>query len=212
MAEADVVLHALPLYHCAQLDVFLGPSVYLGSTSVITAKPTPEHLLPLIARHGISQFFLPPTVWIAVLRSPLFAQTDLSQPAQGLLRRVHHAGGGDAGADCAHSANAPLEFLWPDRDCTAGHRAQARRPAAQAGVGRPAGDQRRDPRGRRPDARRGAGRDRRDRAPQPAAAAGLLQRPRAHGGGLRRAAGSTAATWPPWTTRATSAWSTARRT
>ena len=83
MAESDVVLHALPLYHCAQLDVFLGPSVYLGSTSVITAKPTPENLLPLIAKHRISQFFLPPTVWIAVLRSPLFEQSDLSSLRKG---------------------------------------------------------------------------------------------------------------------------------
>ena len=32
MRVDDVVLHALPLYHCAQLDVFLGPSVYLGSS------------------------------------------------------------------------------------------------------------------------------------------------------------------------------------
>ncbi len=83
MAEADVVLHALPLYHCAQLDVFFGPSVYLGSTSVITAKPTPDKLLPLIAQHRISQFFLPPTVWIAVLRSPLFEQSDLSSLRKG---------------------------------------------------------------------------------------------------------------------------------
>ncbi len=83
MAEADVVLHALPLYHCAQLDVFLGPSVYLGSTSLITAKPTPENLLPLIAAHRVSQFFLPPTVWIAVLRSPLFDQHDLSSLRKG---------------------------------------------------------------------------------------------------------------------------------
>ena len=83
MASEDVVLHALPLYHCAQLDVFLGPSVYLGSTSVITAKPTPDHLLPLIARHRISQFFLPPTVWIAVLRSPLFEHSDLSSLRKG---------------------------------------------------------------------------------------------------------------------------------
>ena len=83
MAETDVVLHALPLYHCAQLDVFLGPSVYLGSTSVITAKPTPDHLLPLIARHRITQFFLPPTVWIAVLRSPLFEQSDLTSLRKG---------------------------------------------------------------------------------------------------------------------------------
>jgi fatty-acyl-CoA synthase len=46
MAEGDVWLHALPLYHCAQLDVFLGPAVYLGATSIITAKPTPDNLLP----------------------------------------------------------------------------------------------------------------------------------------------------------------------
>jgi fatty-acyl-CoA synthase len=83
MAEGDVVLHALPLYHCAQLDVFLGPSVYLGSTSIITSKPTPENLLPLVAQHRISQFFLPPTVWIAVLRSPLFSQHDLSSLRKG---------------------------------------------------------------------------------------------------------------------------------
>ncbi len=83
MAEADTVLHALPLYHCAQLDVFLGPSVYLGSTSIITSKPTPENLLPLIARHRISQFFLPPTVWIGLLRSPLFEQHDLSSLRKG---------------------------------------------------------------------------------------------------------------------------------
>ena len=83
MAETDVVLHALPLYHCAQLDVFLGPSVYLGSTSIITSKPTPDNLLPLVARHRISQFFLPPTVWIAVLRSPLFTQHDLSSLRKG---------------------------------------------------------------------------------------------------------------------------------
>ncbi len=78
MAETDVVLHALPLYHCAQLDVFLGPSVYLGSTSYITSKPTPDNLLGLIGRHRITQFFAPPTVWIGMLRSPLFDQTDLS--------------------------------------------------------------------------------------------------------------------------------------
>ena len=83
MAENDTVLHALPLYHCAQLDVFLGPSVYLGSTSIITGTPSPEHLLPLITRHRISQFFLPPTVWIGLLRSPLFDQHDLSSLRKG---------------------------------------------------------------------------------------------------------------------------------
>ena len=79
----DLVLHALPLYHCAQLDVFLGPAVYVGCTSVITAKPTPENLLPLIERYRITSFFAPPTVWISLLRSPLFATTDLSSLQKG---------------------------------------------------------------------------------------------------------------------------------
>jgi len=37
ITHEDLILHALPLYHCAQLDVFLGPGVYVGATHVITA-------------------------------------------------------------------------------------------------------------------------------------------------------------------------------
>ena len=83
IAADDLALHALPLYHCAQLDVFLGPSVYVGASNVITARPTPENLLPLIARHRITSFFAPPTVWIGLLRSPLFDSTDLSSLRKG---------------------------------------------------------------------------------------------------------------------------------
>ncbi len=79
----DVMLHALPLYHCAQLDVFLGPGIYAGATNYITAAPTPENLLPLLASRGITSFFAPPTVWIALLRSPIFDQTDLSKLRKG---------------------------------------------------------------------------------------------------------------------------------
>jgi fatty-acyl-CoA synthase len=80
---SDLPLHALPLYHCAQLDVFLGPSIYVGCTNVVTAKPVPENLLPLIERHRITSFFAPPTVWISLLRSPLFDRTDLSSLKKG---------------------------------------------------------------------------------------------------------------------------------
>jgi fatty-acyl-CoA synthase len=83
IATDDVMLHALPLYHCAQLDVFLGPAIYVGATSIVTAKPTPDSLLPLIAKHSITSFFAPPTVWIALLRSPLFDATDLSSLRKG---------------------------------------------------------------------------------------------------------------------------------
>jgi fatty-acyl-CoA synthase len=83
MAATDVMLHALPLYHCAQLDVFLGPAVYLGATSVITGQPRPDTVLPLIERYKVNSFFAPPSVWIALLRSPQFETTDLSSLQKG---------------------------------------------------------------------------------------------------------------------------------
>lgn len=83
IATNDLALHALPLYHCGQLDVFFGPAIYVGSTNVITAKPTPDNLLPLMQRYRITSFFAPPTVWISLLRSPLFDKADLSSLQKG---------------------------------------------------------------------------------------------------------------------------------
>ncbi|RZI43200.1 long-chain-fatty-acid--CoA ligase [Herbaspirillum sp. HC18] len=83
IAATDVLLHALPLYHCAQLDVFLGPGVYLGTTNVITGQPRPDVILPLIERYRVNSFFAPPSVWIALLRSPLFDSTDLGTLEKG---------------------------------------------------------------------------------------------------------------------------------
>jgi fatty-acyl-CoA synthase len=83
MAADDNVLHALPLYHCAQLDVFLGPQIYLGASGVITGKPTADNILALIESHGITAFFAPPTIWIAMLRSPNFDKSDLSTLQKG---------------------------------------------------------------------------------------------------------------------------------
>lgn len=83
IASDDCILHALPLYHCAQLDVFLGPGVYVGATGIITGKPAPERLLPLIEQHRISSFFAPPSVWTSLLRSPLFDSCDLSSLRKG---------------------------------------------------------------------------------------------------------------------------------
>ncbi len=83
ISAGDLILHALPLYHCAQLDVFLGPGIYVGATNVITGKPVPENLLGLIAKHRVSSFFAPPSIWIALMRSPQFESTDLSSLAKG---------------------------------------------------------------------------------------------------------------------------------
>lgn len=68
----DTVLHALPLYHSAQLNAFLGPFLHLGATHVITERPEPSVVIDLIERHRVTEFFSPPTVWIGILRSPAF--------------------------------------------------------------------------------------------------------------------------------------------
>jgi fatty-acyl-CoA synthase len=83
MTADDVELHSLPLYHCAQLDCFLGPDVYLGATSVIVPAPEPDALLRAIEAERVTKFFAPPTVWIGLLRSPSFDATDLSSLRKG---------------------------------------------------------------------------------------------------------------------------------
>ena len=79
----DVTVHALPLYHCAQLDVFLGPSIYAGGVNVVTAKPVPDTIFRLIERERATSFFAPPTVWISMLRAPGFDAADLSSLCKG---------------------------------------------------------------------------------------------------------------------------------
>ena len=79
----DLTLHALPLYHCAQLDVFFGPAIYIGSSNVITSKPVPDNLLALIEKFKVTSFFAPPTVWIALLRSPAFNVERLASLVKG---------------------------------------------------------------------------------------------------------------------------------
>jgi fatty-acyl-CoA synthase len=83
MGADDVELHTLPLYHCAQLDCFLGVDVYLGATSVILPGPDPAAILRAIEEHRVTKFFAPPTVWIGLLRAPGFDDADLSSLAKG---------------------------------------------------------------------------------------------------------------------------------
>ncbi|WP_395657337.1 acyl-CoA synthetase [Nocardioides sp.] len=83
MSADDVELHTLPLYHCAQLDCFLGVDVYLGATSVILPGPDPAAILRAIEEHRVTKFFAPPTVWIGLLRHPDFDNADLSSLRKG---------------------------------------------------------------------------------------------------------------------------------
>ncbi|NGO73369.1 fatty acyl-CoA synthetase [Streptomyces boncukensis] len=83
MTGDDVEVHAMPLYHCAQLDCFLLPDLYAGATSVLLPAPDPAALLAAVARERATKLFCPPTVWISLLRHPDFAATDLSSLRKG---------------------------------------------------------------------------------------------------------------------------------
>src|SRR4051812_14380656 len=83
MTRDDVEIHSLPLYHCAQLDCFLGPDLMLGATSVILPAPDPAAILAAIERERATKLFAPPTVWIGLLRHPGFDAADLSSLRKG---------------------------------------------------------------------------------------------------------------------------------
>jgi len=68
----DVSLHALPLFHCAQLHCFLMPYLYIGATNIIMHKADPLEMIKLIEKYQITHMFAPPTVWIGILNHPEF--------------------------------------------------------------------------------------------------------------------------------------------
>ncbi|MGX9792478.1 acyl-CoA synthetase [Mycobacterium sp. MMS18-G62] len=83
MSADDTEIHSMPLHHCAQLDNFLATDIYLGATSIIIPRPDPEVILRGIETYRVTNYFAPPTIWISLLRSPLFDQIDLSTLRKG---------------------------------------------------------------------------------------------------------------------------------
>lgn len=79
----DVVLHSLPLYHCAQMHCFLMPSLALGAGNVILSGAVPGEMIAAVAEHGITSMFAPPTVWIALLAHEDFTAQRLEALTKG---------------------------------------------------------------------------------------------------------------------------------
>ena len=108
MSGDDVEVHSLPMYHCAQLDCFLGPDIYLGATSIILPGPDPALLLATIQRERVTKLFCPPTVWISLLRHP-----DFDRPTS---RRCARATTGHRRCrwrcSASYSARLPDVALW----------------------------------------------------------------------------------------------------
>ena len=82
---ADRPLHVLPLYHSAQMHVFLMPYIAVGASSRLHEGADPAAALAEIEARSITSFFAPPTFWIALLHHPDFARRRL-----GSLRKAYY--------------------------------------------------------------------------------------------------------------------------
>ncbi|MFC5954504.1 acyl-CoA synthetase [Streptomyces pratens] len=78
LQAGDLPVHALPLYHSAQMHVFLLPYLAVGATNVILDAPDGGRILDLIEAGRADSLFAPPTVWIGLSNRPDFATRDLS--------------------------------------------------------------------------------------------------------------------------------------
>lgn len=74
----DAPLHVMPLYHSAQMQVFLMPWLAVGATNTIREVPDPEDILRRIEGDGHRAFFAAPTLWVALTNHPDFDSRDLS--------------------------------------------------------------------------------------------------------------------------------------
>ncbi|MFF4440841.1 acyl-CoA synthetase [Streptomyces sp. NPDC001621] len=85
LSAGDRPVHALPLYHSAQMHVFLLPYLAVGATSILLDAPDGDRLFDLIESGRVDSLFAPPTVWIGLANRPDFATRDL-----GGLRKAYY--------------------------------------------------------------------------------------------------------------------------
>ncbi|MFR0354687.1 acyl-CoA synthetase [Streptomyces sediminimaris] len=78
LGAGDRPVHSLPLYHSAQMHVFLLPYLAVGATNIILDAPDGDRLFDLIEAGRVDSLFAPPTVWIGLSNRPDFATRDLS--------------------------------------------------------------------------------------------------------------------------------------
>ncbi|NNN35546.1 acyl-CoA synthetase [Streptomyces sp. S3(2020)] len=85
LSAGDRPVHSLPLYHSAQMHVFLLPYLAAGATNIILDAPDGDRILDLIEADRADSLFAPPTVWIGLSNRPDFTTRDL-----GGLRKAYY--------------------------------------------------------------------------------------------------------------------------
>ncbi|TNC23371.1 acyl-CoA synthetase [Amycolatopsis alkalitolerans] len=70
--EHDDPLHVMPLYHSAQMHVFLVPWLAVGAVNTLVETPEPGDILRRLSGDGHGAFFAAPTLWVALANHPDF--------------------------------------------------------------------------------------------------------------------------------------------
>lgn len=88
LAEGDLPVHSLPLYHSAQMHVFLLPYLAVGARNTIVDAPVAEEIFDLVEAGEADSLFAPPTVWIGLANHPDFA--DFAVRDLSALRKAYY--------------------------------------------------------------------------------------------------------------------------
>ncbi|MBS46145.1 MAG: acyl-CoA synthetase [Nocardioides sp.] len=78
LAADEKPLHPMPLYHSAQMHVFLMPYLAVGADNHLLEVPDVPTILRVVEEQGCGALFLAPTVWVPLSNHPDFAARDLS--------------------------------------------------------------------------------------------------------------------------------------
>lgn len=74
----DRILHVAPLFHSAELNLYLNPGTYMGCTHVIMKDFIPNQILETIQKEKITQFFGAPIMYLMLMNVPNLDDYDLS--------------------------------------------------------------------------------------------------------------------------------------
>ncbi|MFE7396862.1 acyl-CoA synthetase [Streptomyces sp. NPDC057557] len=85
LRATDRPVHSLPLYHSAQMHVFLMPYLAVGAENIILDAPDVNRIFDLVETGQADSVFAPPTVWIGISQHPGFTTREL-----GGLRKAYY--------------------------------------------------------------------------------------------------------------------------
>lgn len=78
MHDGERLLHVAPLYHSAELNLFLNGGMLVGATHVLLPEFEPGSVLQTMQAERITAFFGVPTMYQFMLGHPDFSRSDLS--------------------------------------------------------------------------------------------------------------------------------------